>query len=97
MVIPLHGTVQIARALERRLGPISPGAVRCAVAGSAVRSGMYVVDAGVLLVHGHKHIFLMRLPVSLASHGIDWNLPEIPSRHQVIERLRSFLFVESVL
>ena len=58
---------------------------------------MDVGDAGFLLVDGHQNIFLDDFPVGLAGHGIDWNLAQVAGGDQIVERLRSFLFVERVL
>ena len=47
------------------------------------------------------HLPVVRPPqnpcIVSASHRINWYLAEIPGRHKIIERLRMFVIVESVL
>ena len=61
---------------------------------------MDVVNSALVLFIRREHgliVNLLNLPVCLIGHRILGKLLEIPGLHQVIERLRSFLFIQRVL
>src|ERR1700740_1400824 len=80
---------------NERIGPL-PGAIGLSVAASSVRGGVDVGNSRILLVGEQQYIFLNHFPVWLMCHGIVRNLADVSGRSQVIQRLGSFLLVESV-
>src|ERR1700730_12398479 len=75
----------------------SPGAVCRSVAASCARSRVHVRNAGILLVHRQQRVFLYHFPIGLTGHGIHRELAQIAPLDKVVERLRRFLLIESVL
>ena len=56
---------------------------------------MHVGDAGVLLLYRQDYIVLNHFPVWFVGHGIVRNLVDVLGHSKIVERLRSFLLVES--
>src|SRR5579862_12910 len=74
-----------------------PAAVGRAVLGREIRSAVNIVDTGLLLVHRDQRIFHIERPVRVAREGIPGNIANVSRLFQVIQSLRSLLFIERVL
>ena len=74
-----------------------PGVVRRPVRSIPGTTAMHVADSGLLLVHAHRHVFLLSRPVLLVGTGVGGNFFKIAGRNQILQRLRCPLLVECVL
>src|SRR3954451_6963392 len=89
-----------ARFTKERHSRMSVLAIRYAVGPDVIRGTVDIVDSAlVLLVRGHDRAFVggVPIPIALVGDWIGWNLLEVPVLHEIVARLRHFLFIQRVL
>src|ERR1700676_203722 len=96
-VFNVAGLQERKRKERKRNQMDSPTRVCRAIGRGRARRRVHVIDARVLLIHSQQHVVLHDFPVRFIGHRIFRNNLQIVALHQVIQRLRRFLFVQSVL